>query len=175
MNRRKIKILVDSLLQQYGLNSIPIDVEKFAKLAGAEIKREDFNDVLSGFAFQKLGSKYIGINATEGPERQRFTIAHELGHLFLHKQSPVNYDQGVMMLRDSHASEGTDIKEIEANRFAAELLMPEDRLQADIAKKGQIDLINDTDEAQLLISELADKYQVSRQAMSIRLATLYFS
>jgi len=76
-----------------------------------------------------------------------------------------------MMFRNSHSSDGTDIKEIEANRFAAELLMPEEKLRADIKKKSGIDLFGDEDK----LKELAERYQVSEQAMTIRLNTLYFS
>jgi Zn-dependent peptidase ImmA (M78 family) len=174
MNRRKIKLLVDTIIRQNNL-TIPIDVEKVAQAIGAELKWDDFDGSLSGFAFQKHGSKYIGVNSLEGEQRQRFTIAHELGHLFLHKQNSVSYDTGMIMLRDGHSSDGTDIKEIEANRFAAELLMPEESIREDLASKGQIDLVGDSETTKQLISNLADKYNVSPSAMSIRLTTLYFS
>lgn len=173
MNRKKIKSLVDALLEQYKLSSVPIDVEKLASLMGAEVKTDDFDETLSGFAYQKHGMKFIGVNSTESQERQRFTIAHELGHLYLHRR-PVSYDAGtsVMMFRNSRSSDGADIKEIEANRFAAELLMPEQRVRADLKKRGEIDLFGDNSK---LIKELAEKYRVSEQAMAIRLNTLYFS
>lgn len=174
MNRRKIKLLVDAIIRQNHL-TVPINVEQIAVSIGAEIRRDDFDESLSGFAFQKHGSKFIGVNSSEGEQRQRFTIAHELGHLFLHKQSPVSYDTGMMMLRDSHSSDGTDIKEIEANRFAAELLMPEESLRSDMAKAGHIDLVEDDDSTKQFITKLAAKYNVSSRAMSIRLTTLYFS
>jgi Zn-dependent peptidase ImmA (M78 family) len=174
MNRKKIKSLVNALLEQYKLTSIPVDVNRLAKLMGAEIKSDDFDKAMSGFAYQKHGVKYIGVNSTELPERQRFTIAHELGHLYLHRR-PVSYDPGtsVMMFRNGHSSDGTDIKEIEANRFAAELLMPEERVLADLKKRGGIDLLFGDNEQ--LIQELANKYGVSKPAMTIRLNTLYFS
>jgi Zn-dependent peptidase ImmA (M78 family) len=174
MSRKKIKLLVDAIIRQYGL-AIPVDVEKLALAIGAEIRKDDFDGSLSGFAFQKRGSKFIGVNSSEGEQRQRFTIAHELGHLFLHKQSSVSYDTGMMLLRDSHSSDGTDFKEIEANRFAAELLMPEESIRKDLASEGQIDLVGDSDAAKQLISKLADKYNVSPTAMSVRLTTFYFS
>jgi Zn-dependent peptidase ImmA (M78 family) len=173
MNRKKVKTLVDTLLQQYKLTSIPIDVEKLAKVMGAEIKSQDFDQTLSGFAYQKHGVKFIGVNSSELNVRQRFTIAHELGHLYLHKRA-VSYDAGasVMMFRNSHSSDGTDVKEIEANRFAAELLMPEEKIRADLKKLGEVDLFGDNKQ---FIEKLAKKYEVSPRAMSIRLTTLYFS
>lgn len=177
MNKSKIQNITLSLLQEHDLLSVPIDITKLTSKLGIQIKRDNFDEVsLSGFAVHKLGNRYIGVNSNESENRQRFTIAHELGHLFLHKDSTVNYDQGGMMLfRDAHSSEGTDIREVEANKFAAEILMPEVLLRDDISKEKNFDLINRDATTQSVIGRLADKYQVSEQAMSIRLATLYFN
>lgn len=176
MSRKKIRALVEALLKEHLITSAPIQVETIARSTGAEIIKDDLGDAaLSGFAIHKAGSKIIGVNSTESDARQRFTIAHELGHLFLHKDTTVNYDQGGMMLfrtADHSSTDGTDVKEIEANRFAAELLMPESLLRIDLAQEGLTDL--EADDAPGIISKLADKYEVSFQAMSIRLATLYF-
>ena len=173
----KLKKIVRDLLLQFDINSVPVDVESIATQIGAEIRREDFDEDLSGFALQKNGSKFIGINSTEGHERQRFTIAHELGHLILHKQDNVNYDAGVglVLLREAHSVRGSDIKEVEANRFAAELLMPEQIIRQDLSGHGDIDLMSDESKTGDFISEMATKYDVSYQAMQIRLTALYFS
>lgn len=171
MNHSKIKDVASWLYSEYNLHT-PVNVEWLAKTLGITIKKDDLGEVsLSGFAVDKHGKRYIGVNSTEPDTRQRFTIAHELGHLFLHKDNSVNYDQGGMMLfREDHSGDGSDIKEVEANRFAAELLMPEEQLREDIAKVGSFDLINDDP----TIKKLADEYGVSERAMSIRLTTLYF-
>lgn len=169
MNKRRIQSIVQLLREKHNLKSFPVDVKQLAEAAGATIRYDEFDDGLSGFAYQKHGSKFIGINSTESDERQRFTIAHELGHLFMHKQNTVNYDVGIMLFRDSHSSNGTDVKEIEANNFAAELLMPEEHIRKDVVRMGGIDL--EDDEA---LSNLADKYGVSRRAMIVRLTSLYY-
>ncbi|HMH70038.1 MAG TPA: ImmA/IrrE family metallo-endopeptidase [Candidatus Saccharimonadales bacterium] len=176
MQRQKIQILANAILNEHNLNAVPVKVEKLAKLIGAEVKRDNLKSSLSGFAVQKHGSKFIGINSNESAERQRFTIAHEIGHLFLHKKDSVNYDlDGAMLFRDGHSKQGTDVKEIEANRFAAELLMPEVGLRQRLAAAGVVDLVGEDVKTSKLISKLAKEYQVSTQAMSIRLTTLYFS
>jgi Zn-dependent peptidase ImmA (M78 family) len=131
---------------------------------------QEFEKGLSGFAYQKSGNRFIGINSSEIGRRKRFTIAHELGHLFLHKQDAVNYDPAIMYFRDTHSSEGTDTKEIEANAFAAELLMPEDEVRKLIVERGGLDM-EDTS----AIEELANRFDVSHLAMTIRLTNLYFS
>lgn len=71
------------------------------------------------------------------------------------------------MMRDARTSAGVDDDEIEANRFAAELLMPRDFLEADLRALGPIYL--DDERA---IANLAKKYRVSPQAMAIRLSSL---
>ena len=76
------------------------------------------------------GTPIIGVNALHHPNRQRFTIAHECGHLILHKPQitkEVHVDKALaspMLMRDSVSAAGVDEMEIEANLFAAELLMP---------------------------------------------------
>ena len=175
MNRKKIKLLVDSLLAQDNLRSIPVDINKIARLANANVEITALKDGLSGFAYQKNGTRFIGVSVDEGQERQRFTLAHELGHIFLHKNDALRYDNGLMMFRNLHSSDGTDIKEIEANRFAAELLMPEEELRQDIAELPSIDFMSDSTLTQRYVKKLAEKYQVSPKAMSVRITTLYFS
>jgi Zn-dependent peptidase ImmA (M78 family) len=169
MNKRKIKLTVDALRKRYNL-ILPVDLDKLAEAIGVEIKYGNFKGELSGFAYQKSNSKFIGVNMSEKPTRRRFTIAHELGHLFLHKEDSVNYDTKIalVLFRDNHSSDGTDIKEVEANAFAAELLMPEDSIRAEISKLGGIDLEDDG-----ALMELASKYKVSRQAIIVRLTSLY--
>jgi Zn-dependent peptidase ImmA (M78 family) len=169
MYQPRIKLIVDNLREEHGLTTAPINIKKLAKNVGVEIMEENFNELLSGFVYQKHGNKLIGINSKHSALRKRFTVAHEIGHLYLHKTSSVNYDKAVMMFRDSHASEGTDTKEIQANQFAAELLMPQDLIREDIKKAGIIDLTDDK-----FIDKLAKKYQVSSQAMAIRLSRLYY-
>ncbi len=71
------------------------------------------------------------------------------------------------MRRDTHSSEGTNVREIEANLFAAELLMPEEFLMRDVKRVCLLDLLDEE-----AVKELAQQYKVSAQAMTIRLTTL---
>ena len=91
-----------------------------------------FDDELSGMVYIKEGTPIIGVNSLHHPNRQRFTIAHELGHLELHRPmitSSVHVDKNFpALMRDPRTATGTERIEIDANRFAAELLMPGARL-----------------------------------------------
>lgn len=176
MNRKKIKDIIGGLFDKYGVSAAPIDVEAICEYQNITIRRRDFEEALSGFAYQKDGEKVIGVNADEGPLRQRFTIAHELGHLFLEPRENIKYDkQFAMQYRNGLSSEGTDVKEIEANFFAAELLMPEELLKNDIEQYTRENSGKTLDfEDDEVVGYLAGKYQVSRHAMSVRLASLHY-
>ncbi|MDI9636216.1 ImmA/IrrE family metallo-endopeptidase [Geitlerinema splendidum] len=110
----------------------------------------------------------IGINDRHPENRQRFTIAHELGHYLLHEQEKLHVDRRFQIqLRDGNSSKGEREEEKEANLFAAELLMPTSFIQQDLAGVEGLDLEDDA-----AIADLAKKYGVSTQAMTFRLAYL---
>lgn len=175
MNRKRIKSIVDLILDDNNLRHFPVDLNKIARSIDAHVEIAQLKDGLSGFAFQQNGTKFIGISSTDGALRQRFTFAHELGHIFLHKNDAVSYDTGLMMMRDDKSANGTDVKEIEANRFAAELLMPEDEVRRDMATAGNIDFLHDNESTRKFIKSLANKYGVSTKAMNVRISALYFN
>lgn len=175
-NRRTaIRAVAQDLLARNGVKHAPVPVEQIAQRLGVEITRTDTQDDLSGFLLRDGARKrnVIGVNASHSPTRQRFTVAHELGHFMLHEGEPIHVD-GVgsyrIERRSSKSSQGDEPNEIEANTFAAELLMPEEFLRKDVENGGEpVDLSDDED-----IGKLAAKYQVSTTAMTFRLANLRF-
>lgn len=83
-------------------------------------------------------------NAIEGSPRDRFTIAHEIGHLFLHD------DVSVSFARNEKSIPAYKDPEWQANTFAAELLVPLSRIRG------------------LTIEEIAKKYSVSKKVAQIQ-------
>lgn len=80
----------------------------------------------------------------------------------------VNVDKKYfVMARDGNLAKGFDQKEIQANRFAAELLVPKDLLLAEISGR----IVDVEDDA--LVAELARRFEVSAQMMSIRIGDLF--
>lgn len=158
------------VLKQNNVRSFPVAVEKIARSLGAEIRFQPMDDELSGMIFIKEGVPIIGVNALHHPNRQRFTIAHECGHLRLHKNeitSAVHVDKQFKMLwRDSVSSTATDTMEIQANQFAAELLMPKELLE-NILDDIEFDIDNDAP-----LEKLAKKIKVSKQALEYRIRNL---
>ena len=165
MRITEIEKSADALLKHSGVLQIPVPVEEIASFLKIKIGRGPSKD-FSGLLLRKDGAALIGINDDEHPHRQRFTIAHELGHFFLHqgKEAFVDY-------RQSTKKTPRTLKEREADLFAASLLMPRQALNKDFAKIAQ-DSLFDEDQIHSAISYLADKYDVSQEAMRIRLMTL---
>lgn len=155
------------LLARLNIKSIPTPVEKVAKLLGAQVRFSPLDEELSGMVYIKDGVPIIGVNSLHHPNRQRFTIAHELGHLEMHKAmitSEVHVDKSFpALMRNGVSSTGTEQVEIEANKFAAELLMPMAELEKALSTK-QSDIDDDSP-----IEEIAKKFKVSKQALEYRL------
>jgi Zn-dependent peptidase ImmA (M78 family) len=153
------------LATKFRVHQPPVRVEELAEHLGIEIRREEFPDDISGALFRGEGRALIAINRSHHSNRQRFTIAHELGHYLLHPDSPANYDakhQVGVHFRGKTRNGEWDSKEIEANRFAAELLMPRRMILA-----AMDDIRGDLD-----ASGLAHLFEVSEEAMTYRLAEL---
>lgn len=139
-----------------GVADLPIDPEQIARVYDVQVYEYDLPRELSGYLDWDDKGAFIVVNQWHGPERKRFTIAHELGHYYdtLRRNLPKERrDRGPL------ASTGTDIEEIYANRFAAALLMPAE------AVKNKFVQIQD-------VGILARTFNVSKDAMGIRLNSL---
>lgn len=164
-----IKEIVERILQQNHLTKPPIPLPKIAARFGVNLASSELDNSISGFLYrEKNQSVVIAVNDSHPQTRQRFSIAHELGHFILNHQGTFFINRGAINFRNSLSSSGEDKLEREANAFAAELLMPEIFLKKDI-KNATISL----GELERL-EELADKYQVSVGAMTFRLTNLGF-
>lgn len=73
----------ERLLELGAVRRAPVPVHELAELAGAEVRSGAMPRELSGFLIRQHGRPIIGVNATHSLVCQRFTIAHELGHVSL--------------------------------------------------------------------------------------------
>lgn len=159
--------LANELLKDCG-RTLPVDVESLALAHGLKLEYLDLDSDVSGFLLFQNGGTVLGVNKDQHPNRQRFTIAHELGHYLLHQEHAMsNYytDKGVVFFRDDTTSFGTDDFEKEANSFAAALLMPAKEI-----KEKVLTPVRPTDETR--IRQLASDFGVSQLAMTFRLTNL---
>jgi Zn-dependent peptidase ImmA (M78 family) len=119
------KIAPTQLIELAKKNSIetsPLDVHALVKLMNIQLVSIPMKDEISGsLSLSEDGKEWtIRVNALHHPNRQRFTIAHELAHYACHRSQQARFeDQNFFRKGDMNAMEA------EANRFAGELLMPE--------------------------------------------------
>ena len=162
---KKEKAIIEAkrLLEKYDITEPIVNVLKIAESEGLEISfvtmPEEYSNV-SGFLNKE--EKTIVVNKNDSVTRKSFTIAHELGHYILdHK--PGEYG---LLYRKSMGEYEKIPKEMEANCFAANLLVPEDMLK-DVMKKMSLGR-NDS----WIIAKI---FGVSEQMMEYRLKSARFN
>ena len=153
-----------------GLN--PAAVSASLQRWGVDWVAPDPNAPLAGFLYANASAGFLFVRREDPVVRRRFTAAHELGHYRLHLAPELaRGDPGSAGLieQDSDVSDAGDsalsAMERQANRFAAELLMPEATCRALFAeyaaKYGPI--------GRFLVHQLAGELLVSREAIAWRL------
>ena len=168
VRRRRIQLLVADLLTKYAITEPPVPVELVAQREGLVIRLQALDSSLSGFLLRQPGGAIIGVNSFHPRVRQRFTIAHEIGHFLLHEDEGLHLDRAAhFRLRSDLASQGTDSAEIEANGFAAEILIPGSILQREMLRAEALDVLDDD-----FLMKLGRRFGVSTQAMMLRLTNL---
>jgi Zn-dependent peptidase ImmA (M78 family) len=172
---RNLEVLANQCRAEAGVHTFPVPVEEIARRLGAKVTYEPFEGELSGMLYRDGERKVIGINSAHSPTRQRFSLAHEIAHLRLHRGRPVIVDKVVqdklvrVNMRDAKSSQATDREEIEANQFAAALLMPREMILKEalrrMSRRASV-------AAEELVQQMARAFQVSPQAMDYRLINL---
>jgi len=158
------------------MKKAPVTLKPIAQKLGIELIEEDLGEELSGVLIKEDERVVIAVNADHHENRRRFTTAHEIGHFVLGHPGEMFVDKtlrqkAIVVRRDGRSSEGTDRHEIEANRFAAELLMPKRLVEKEMTKRLSK---HEQPSPEKLVADLAEQFRVSRQAMEIRLVNLGF-
>ena len=162
---RQAEMRATEILDELGITAIPTDLHAIATALDAEVHYEVMEDALSGLMVRRTdGSIVLAINAEHHPNRQRFSLAHEIGHRVLHSDTTDLFvDKQLLLMRHTSGGSAGDIRERAANAFAAELLMPRSRLLEDIEAR-ELDALDD-----VAVRSLAQRYEVSTQALTFRL------
>jgi len=146
------------------IDGVPaLALQDIANDEGVKFKFDKYpNDLWDGTLLFKGDKRAILINTQRGLiGRHNFTFAHELGHYLLaHKPTTTIDGRPIIRCTTADIRNNDNSNEVDANRFAAELLMPEERFRLDMAG-APIDFG--------LIGSLSNKYMVSKHACSIRI------
>ena len=160
IEKRSIQILRDNKITQ-----APVDPVKIASMEGIKVLNAKFSeDDMSGMISKNGDELIILVNYKEYPHRKRFTIAHELGHYFLHLNKDGEFiDRSYDLFRvedDIQTNANKDkLKEVQANKFAAAILMPRELINKAIEKTKDIE-------------ELSEMFEVSQSAIGFRVSNL---
>ncbi|WP_028631753.1 ImmA/IrrE family metallo-endopeptidase [Pseudomonas parafulva] len=142
---------------------LPVNPLAIAHAMGIEVKplnpfdQANWRPNESGHYSYRDGNPLITYNLGDAPVRQRFTIAHEIGH---HVHGDLDAPRDTT---EQFSARARDPKEVAANRFAAALLMPAALVKHMILEQRVTDL-----------TRLAKAFGVSTAAMEFRLKAIGF-
>ena len=159
--KKEIANLANELLKKYKMDeSVPVDIVRLSSSLGMEIVHREYEDerISGGLKRNKKEDKFtVYLNLNNSLARRRFTLAHEIGHARLHVGLA---DEGfVEAIEMSRRENSYDDKELEADEFAANLLMPEATVKKLWKRFSNADI-------------LASLFDVSVPAMKYRLSKL---
>lgn len=137
--------------------TVPVQTVDIANALGIKVYRvPNWPSSLSGMIKKNEeaeGGFDIFVNGNHPPVRRRFTIAHEIAHALLHPNLIGDGITDDALLRSGLSNR----VEAQANRLAADILMPRDKLD-ELVAAGMTD-----------VTSLAHEFDVSEQSMAIRL------
>jgi len=170
---KDIEKLAVRLLEKLNLNVSPIRVKTVARSLNIKLDSADLGHDISGVLVVDGGKPRIGYNKSHSVTRQRFSIAHEIGHYYLkhsgNKKNNVFVDGIKVMFRRDNHSNANYTQEMEANAFAAALLMPSGLVEKKFKYLVEKDDLLSDDK---IIKIMAKHFKVSEMAMTYRLMNL---
>jgi Zn-dependent peptidase ImmA (M78 family) len=138
--------------------SLPVKLSGMIKDLGLVVKSSTLDAGVSGEIKKDGGTFLIRVNRHDVKERQRFTVAHEISHYLLHRDLIGDGIVDDILYRSSLS----DSLEAEANRLAADILMPWGRMMEYMNSLSNLKL-------EERIEKLAEAAEVSVTAVKIRL------
>jgi hypothetical protein len=155
---RGLNLGIQKVIEQHQ-RSAPVDLLGLASALGVPVKAATLQPGKSGeIRPDGRGGFIVRVNRHDSPGRQRFTVAHELAHFLLHQDligSGISDDA-------LYRSNQSDRVEAQANRLAADIIMPLRLVKDAIAVAEKLG-------AEDIAAQMAATFQVSLAAMSIRL------
>ena len=146
-------------------------LHKIVQREGIQLREADLEEISGVLYKDNQGDWVILVNREDSQKRKLFTIAHELGHYFLHKNDQDEFIDGQFVNSCFGRSESTKYQqqELEANEFAGNLVMPKAQIQDELGLPKQAGELSEN-----VILKMASKFRVSPHAMLTRLKNLNY-
>ena len=160
--REIINNLTEDIITQFGIK-IPIDNidDVVEKLGGRIVNTTGLAGLGDGCVCRSGEGFIIQVVPYQSEERKKFTVAHELGHLFLHMGYLIDEELWENQKTEQYYRNGTSAEEeYQANEFAAALLMPKKKYKEIMDKYTEGNIV--------YTARIAEEFGVSVAAASNR-------
>lgn len=163
---KELKELINDMADQirniYAIESPIEDIDKTVERIGGIVWEDSTMDGFSDGRIRKVDSAsfLIEVSPFQTEERRNFTVAHELGHLFLHMGFLTNEQRWESQDNISYYRNGNSELEYQSNEFAAAFLMPKEEYKRVMRENTVGNLVN--------TSEIAKYFHVSVDAAANR-------
>ncbi|MDK0667670.1 ImmA/IrrE family metallo-endopeptidase [Clostridium perfringens] len=133
--RNGINNLADEVRNIFNISSPVQDIDAVVRMLGGEVVEELELENYADAKIEKVGDSFR-ITVLEGQPvtRRRFSIAHELGHLFLHMGYCIDEELWESNEDNRYFRSLSGEKEYQAHEFAAALLMPKSEFKNEMAR-----------------------------------------
>ena len=164
LSKNEKKLEQDSINEYIARTAPPVPIEAVARNLGIDVKYKDLGAISGKIEKDKDGKGYtITVNSKDNGQQRRFTIAHEIAHYMLHRtELDGNKMHRIIEDDESYQSRLNLTREMEANRYAAELLMPASIMQKVVKEYNKR-------HKTITIKDLAEIFDVSYTAMRMRI------
>lgn len=143
--KKNIHARVKHLIQKHETRD-PLKIANYLNIA---VSYKNYSHCTKGYYIRTLRNRFIIVNATLDEYSQKIVLAHELGHAILHSSEPVYFIREYTLFP-------VGSYELEANKFAAELLILDDEISE--FKDASIEYIAAT----LEVNEELVKYKLTK-------------
>lgn len=157
--RDGINNLADEVRKTFEIESPISNIEEVVMMLGGTVVEDDEIENFADAKIEKIGESFrITVSKSQSEKRKRFSIAHELGHLFLHMGYCIDEDLWNSNEDNKFFRNLSGEKEYQAHEFAAAFLMPKDEFKNEMAKNF------DVKEYCYYMDEVAEYFNVSLEA-----------
>ncbi|MBX9936604.1 MAG: ImmA/IrrE family metallo-endopeptidase [Burkholderiaceae bacterium] len=152
-------MFAEGILKLHWDQSVPVNLARIARSMGVAVRLSDTLQACAQLDISLQNQAVITLGKEQSIVRQRYGVAHALGHVALHHLRPGH--QRLIDVSDNFGVDAHQRSETEANQFALALLMPSDALRQRVQELRMADL-----------DDLARLFEVSSILVKQRMADL---